>query len=142
MMKYLCHAAVAACLLLVTTTISAQLASQPDPAAVASAESFLHQLGESRWQEAYDSGQFSVDFSLFDELIVIHRKDRGAQSNRQFAGERPRLGSADDETFKKTELMFDTTFEDGTWTETVIVSTRGEGPWVVEGYTIESQRTE
>ncbi|MDX1556448.1 MAG: hypothetical protein R3212_10515, partial [Xanthomonadales bacterium] len=73
---------------------------------------------------------------------VSHRKDRGAQSNRQFAGEKPRLGSPDDESFKKTELMFDTTFEDGIWTESVILSTRGGGPWVVEGYTIGHRRTE
>jgi hypothetical protein len=121
----------------------AQTGDEPDPAALAFTEAFLQLLDEGQWQEAYDSGAFGYDFSLFEEVIVKHRSERGALVSRTFAKVNPKLGGMrGDESLKKTELVFESVFDDGPWMETVALVSRGAGPWLAEGYTIGPKQSE
>jgi len=118
-------------------TLCAEADVQPDPVALASAESFLQLLDEAEWQAAYDSGEFSFDYSLFEDAIVKHRKDRGNPIERSFVKVKPRLGGIQGaDSWRKAELVFETAFPDGAWTESVTLVSHNEGPWLVEGYTI------
>jgi hypothetical protein len=129
--------------LVASQLLNAQTQGQADPEALASAEAFIDLLDEGQWQEAYDSGAFTFDFSLFEEVIVKHRSERGALVSRTFAKVIPKLGGMPgDEIRKKTELVFESVFDDGPWMESVALVTQGGGPWLAEGYSIGPKQPE
>jgi len=124
-------------LLCVTAAISAQPDEAVDPAAETAAVAFLDLFDASEWQAAYDSGDFTFDFPLFEEAIVKHRKERGDLLSRHKLESIPRLAMIlGDESAKRAHIVFHSTFANGTWKETVMLVTKGGGPWKVDGYTI------